>query len=286
MPEEEVQTEATGEGQTGEATTTTEAPPTFDWRANLPDDIREDPSLLTIQGKDMDEVVHALAKQQISAQHMMGLDKIAIPGKNATDEQKREYMTRLGCPETIDGYKAPTEGISDKFDTDLFDNFREEAHRLGVTSTQLAGMARMLDGMQSEAREQATEANVTQLEEWEAKTRQEHGEAFAQNFAIVENVLREFGGDDIKDWIDSRDLGLDPTFFNMLVKFGQAIGQDDIIGLGGNHQFENTPDQATTAWKALMLDPEFMTAYTDKNNTGHDAAVEKAQVLFAQGAKA
>ncbi len=287
MPEEEVQTEATGEGQTGEATTTTEAPPTFDWRADLPDDInREDPSLATIQGKDIGEVVAALAKQQINAQQMMGLDKIAIPGKNATDEQRREYMTQLGCPETVDGYKAPTEGITEGFDTDLFDAFRPEMHRLGVTAAQAAGMARMLDGMQSEAREKSAEAHVTQLEANETQMRQEHGEAFAQDFAIAGNVLREFGGKDIQEWVESRGLDFDPTFFNMVVNFGKAIGVDDVVGLGGNHQFELTPKLATDAWNAKKLDEKFMAVYLNDKDVGYKAAVAEAQVLFAQGAKA
>jgi hypothetical protein len=286
MPEEEVQTEATGEGQTGEAVAATEDAPAFDWKSNLPDDIRDHTSLQTIKGANADEVYAALAKQHISSQQMIGMDKIAVPGKNASDEQKREYMTQLGCPETIDGYKAPTEGISEGFDNNLFDAFRPEAHRLGVTSTQFAGMARMLDGMQSEARDQASEAHVTQLEEWEAQTRKEHGDAFAQNFAIVEDVLRQFGGDDIKAWVADRGLGLDPVFFNMLTLFGQAIGQDDIVGLGGNHTFENTPDQATTAWNELKLDTDFMAVYLNDKDVGYKAAVEKAKALFAQGAKA
>ena len=288
MPEEEVQTEATGVEAPAEVIVPKEEPAAFDWRAGLPDDInREDPSLATIQGKDMNEVVAALAKQQINAQHLMGLDKIAIPGKNATDEQKREYMTQLGCPETVDGYKAPTEGISEGFDNDLFDAFKPELHRLGVTTGQAAGMARMLDGMQSEAREQAAEAHVTQLEANETAVRKEHGEAFAQNFALAENVLREFGGDGIKEWVEENDLGLNPTFFNMLVNFAQATGQDEVHGLGGRHSFtENTPEQATTAWNELKLDPEYMKAWGDKNDPGHAAAMEKQSVLFAQGAKA
>ena len=285
MPEEEVQTEATVEGTTEAAETTTDATP-FDWKSNLPDDIRDHSSLQTIQGANADEVYAAFAKQHISSQQMIGLDKIAIPGKNATDEQKREYMTQLGCPETVDGYKAPTEGITEGFDTDLFDAFRPEMHRLGVTAAQAAGMARMLDGMQSEAREKSAEAHVTQLEANETQMRQEHGEAFAQDFAIAGNVLREFGGKDIQEWVESRGLDFDPTFFNMVVNFGKAIGVDDVVGLGGNHQFELTPKLATDAWNAKKLDKEFMAAWGDKNHPGHEAAMEQQSVLFAQGAKA
>ncbi len=135
MPEEEVQTEATGEETPA---TTTAEPTAFDWRSSLPDDIREDPSLQTIHGENEGEIIAALSKQHINAQRAMGRDKIALPGKNASDEEVREYYTRIGCPETPDGYTAPTEGVSDKFDTDLFDSAREEAHRLGVRPDQLA----------------------------------------------------------------------------------------------------------------------------------------------------
>ena len=281
MPEEEVQTEATEEKI--EAPKVEDAAP-FDWRSGLPDDIREDPSLQTIRGTNEQEIIAALSKQHINSQRAMGLDKIALPGKNAANEEIREFYTKIGCPETVDGYTAPTEGISDGFDTNLFDGAREEAYRLGVTTDQLAGLARYMDTKQSEAREQSAEALVERQDKWEHEIEQEHGEAFAQNKALAQSVLSKFGSDELTALLQEGGLGSNPAMFNFMAKVGIALGQDEILGLGGTHQFASTPDQATDEWNRLKLDTKFMEAYFDKNNSGHQGAFDQAQKLFAQGA--
>lgn len=283
MPEEVIQTEATEEKI--EAPKVEDAAP-FDWRSGLPDDIREDPSLQTIRGTNEQEIIAALSKQHINSQRAMGLDKIALPGKNAGDEEIREFYTKIGCPETVDGYTAPTEGMSDGFDTNLFDGAREEAHRLGVTPDQLAGLARYMDTKQSEAREQATESLAEREEQWELEIEQEHGEAFDQNKTLAKYVLSKFGSEELTALLQDGGLGSNPALFNFMAKVGRALGQDEILGLGGTHQFDSTPSQATDEWNRLKLDTKFMEAYFDKNNSGHQGAFDQAQKLFAQGATA
>ena len=42
--------------------------------------------------------VNGLAKSYMHAQRMIGADKIAIPGKHATDEERLEVYRKLGSP--------------------------------------------------------------------------------------------------------------------------------------------------------------------------------------------
>ena len=282
MGEESTTTETTA---TTEATKAAETTP-FDWRAGLPDDMREDPSLQTIHGENNEEIISALAKQHINSQRAMGLDKVALPGKNASDEEVREYYTKIGCPETKDGYAAPTEGMSDQFDTELFESAREEAHRLGMRPDQLAAMARFLDSRQSDARQQAAEAAEAQIVEWEEKLQVEHGEAFGQNTALAKHIIQEFGSDELRELLEDRGLGSHPALFNMFAKIGRAMGEDEVLGLGGTHEFDNTPDQATEEWNKLKGDKDFMDSLLDKKNPGHKSAVQQQTKLFIQGAKA
>ena len=41
----------------------------------------------------------------ISKDELVGLDKIAVPNKHATDEDWKEVYKKLGSPETADAYK-------------------------------------------------------------------------------------------------------------------------------------------------------------------------------------
>lgn len=277
MPEEE----AVGENTEEAGAVATEEAAKFNWIEGLPDDMRTDPSLQTIHGETEQEVIAAFAKQHIHAQRAMGLDKIAKPGKDATDEEMRIYFTATGCPETIDGYAAPTENVSDKFDTDFFNSSREEAHRLGLTPGQLAGMSRFLDKQQDEARQESVEAINTQVQEWETGLKKQHGEAYAQNTALAKAIINEYGGDEMLALLDDRGLGSHPAFFNMLAKIGRAMGEDEILGVGGTHTFTNTPEQAKTEWEALQLDKEFMEAFNTSGHPGHKAAVQRQSALFA-----
>lgn len=279
MLEEETQIEETTPAET-------EGAP-FDWRSNLPDDInREDPSLQTIHGKTEAEVFASFAKQHINSQRAIGLDKVALPGKNASDDEIRQFYTATGCPETIEGYQTPTEGMSDEFDTSLYESAREEAHRLGMRPDQLAAMARWMDSKQSEAREQHNEATSSQILEWEASLEKEHGEAFAQNTELGRAILAEYGSDELRQLLEDRGLGSHPALFNMFAKIGMSLGQDEVLGLGRTHEFASTPGQATEELNRLLLDKEFTEALLDGKHIGHTAAVEKQTKLFKQGAKA
>ena len=74
-----------------------------DWRTSIPEEIRGHKSLEHIQD------VGALAKSYVNAQSMIGADKVAIPGKHATDEDWGEVYRRLGRPDTPDGYELNNE---------------------------------------------------------------------------------------------------------------------------------------------------------------------------------
>lgn len=278
MPEEETAVKETTEA------VTTPAPdpeaPSFSWREHLPDDIQNDPSLQTIHGTTEREIISALAKVTVNAQKVIGLDKISIPGKDASDEEQRLYMTRLGCPETPDGYVAPTENIGEKFDVELFNSAREEAHRLGMTPGQLAGMSRFLDKRQDEAREATATATATQIQEWETAIQKEHGEAFSQNTAMAKAIIHEYGGDEMEALLEERGLGSHPALFNMLTKVARALGEDEVVGQGGTHQFVNNPRQARDEWAALQLDEKFMAIYQTDGVAGHKEAVSRVQGLF------
>ena len=72
---------------------------TVDFKSLIPDEYKEDKALANFQ--DMDQFV----KSYLHAQKMVGLDKIPVPNKYATEDDWKEVYKRLGAPEKPDQYK-------------------------------------------------------------------------------------------------------------------------------------------------------------------------------------
>ena len=60
-----------------------------DWRASLSDDIRNDPSLASIQD------VNGLAKSFIHGQRMVGADKVVIPKDDASPDEMNDFYNTV-----------------------------------------------------------------------------------------------------------------------------------------------------------------------------------------------
>ena len=67
-----------------------------DWRASLAEDIKTDKSLASI--KD----VNSLAKSYIHAQKLVGVEKIPLPNKHATEEDWNVVFDKLGRPKSAE----------------------------------------------------------------------------------------------------------------------------------------------------------------------------------------
>ena len=70
-----------------------------DFKSLIPAEYKEEKALQNFQ--DMKGFV----KSYLHSQKLVGADKIPVPNKHATDEDWNEVYTRLGKPESPDGYK-------------------------------------------------------------------------------------------------------------------------------------------------------------------------------------
>ncbi len=258
------------------------APSPTAWKDELPEDIRSAESLGSIN------TVEDLAKSYIHGQQALG-NNVAIPPKDAGDEQWNAFFNKVGRPEAADKYELPTVegaealGISE----DKATAFTAEAHRLGLTQRQAAGLYNwfMQDGVkdaaaiQEQANQQA-EAAINGL-------KQKWGDAFDQNLNEAKAAVDEFGGDEVKQILNESGLGDNPQVIEMFQKIGRAMAEDDLFGKGADlrNQFNMTPEEAGEAIQQKMLDKEFSDAYFNRDHPGHDAAVREMQKLHAAAAQ-
>jgi hypothetical protein len=278
MPEEEA---AATEVEAGSVEATPDLTASIpEWRAGLPAEVRDLEMITKFDAAD--NPFHSLVNGFIGAEKALGADKVVVPGRDASDEDRRAFYTAIGCPEDLDGYTAPTENISEGFNVDLFNDLRVEAHRLGVSAQAYAGLSRALDARQREADTEAIESHNRQVGEWEEQLKKSWGEAFEQNMLLANHVVSSFGGEPLMELIKNSGIGSHPVFLEALAKMGKSIAEDEIVGGGGAQSFAKTPEMAESEWEALQLDEGFMKALKDQNDPAHKAAVERQTKLFQQ----
>ena len=124
-----IETEPAAESAAAEET----LPETADWRAGLPEALRDHSALKPIRD------IGGLAKSFVAAQELVGADKIAIPGDDAPAEKWDAFYARLGRPERAEDYvlDAP-DGLPDGVDYSdaTAGRFKAWAHEAGLTPRQ------------------------------------------------------------------------------------------------------------------------------------------------------
>ena len=139
-----------------------------DWRADLPEEIRLDPSMSTIN------VVSSLANGYIHAQRMIGRDKIPLPSDSATDDEWNAVYDRLGRPSSPSEYQHSFQ--SEESLPGQIDQFNEAVHKLGLTEKQRAGIIDMYESMVSETSDSMERGMVTRQADVEAELKREYGQ--------------------------------------------------------------------------------------------------------------
>lgn len=245
-----------------------------DWLGSVSDEIRNDPSMADIQN------IEGLAKGYVHAQHMIGSDKVVLPGKDATDEQLSEFYNKLGRPETADGYETPTENMAMEIDAQLAGNFFEEAHRIGLSKTQAAALMRWQAEQGAEMQDEYAQRGERSQAEAVEVLQKEFGDAFDEKLNLARDAALQFGGEELMEVMDSTGLGNHPEVIKAFAKIGRAMASDEVVGGGGRQNFRMSPAEAKMAIESKKQDPNFMKAYTDKDTAGHAGAVKEMSDLF------
>ena len=263
----EEQTQVATEDTSSDVTQTEEKPldAQVDWKESLPEDLKSDPSLLTV--KD----VPGLAKSYIHAQKMIGADKIALPGKNASEEEWDAVYNKLGKPEEAKTYEEdfgdlpiPEENVK---------NFKDAAHKLGLNQTQFKGLTTWYKDL---IKTQVEDINVdadTKRAESEAALRKEFGKTYDAKLKSSQRVFQTYGDTKFLDveLKDGTKLGNHPTFIKLMSNIADTISEDKIAtGEKGSEFF--TPAEAKRKIAELTVTGS---PYWNRKDPGHEDAVKE-----------
>ena len=258
---------------TAEQPTETTAPetPAVDFKSLIPAEYKEEKSLQNFN--KMDDFV----KSYLHSQKMVGLDKIPVPNKHATDEDWKEVYKRLGSPEAADGYKySLPEGHAVPEET--LKSFSEEAVKLGLLPNQADGIMKYYNEVINQG---VTEQNVKAEEarsKAEQELRNEYGSTFDNKIKGAKNLASATLGEEFLNTTmlaDGSKLGDNIQVVKAFANLSEKLSEDDIVK-GDSTSYLTTNE--ITKQIASLRQPG--SAYWDKKHPAHAVAVEEVAALI------
>ncbi len=251
--------------QTATETQTETQPQSF--VSTLPEDLQGESSLQSFQD------VGQLAKSYVHSQRMIGQDKIAIPGKNATEEDWKQVYQKLGVPETADKYDVKytvQEGASDQPVKD----FLGHAHKMGLLPHQAQGILDYYTQLETAGREEIQKNNQLSVQNSQEQLRKDFGLAYDKEVAKANTMYNKFFDGNLKDVTlsDGSNILNHPGFVKSLANLSNSFSEDNISG-GQDEGGAMTPDQAEKEINKILADPNG--PYWNKKHPNHDAAVKE-----------
>lgn len=247
------------------------------WRDALPQDLRDNPSLKTIND------VPSLAKSYVHAQSLVGADKIVMPKDNASPEEWNNFWNKVGRPNNPEGYGLgrPENFPEGSFDKDMHDHMLKVFHESGMTSKQ----AKTLYGKYMEYVGSRMQQAQTQQQQESAATmerlKSEYGADFNVRVAAAQKAIQKFGSPELVSYLEKSGMGNSPELIKLFSNVGLSMSESS-ADVGGNAGFGGiTPIQAQAELSQLRQDKEFIQLLTNKSGVGHREASKKWQQLHA-----
>ena len=208
---------------------------------------------------------------------MVGLDKIPVPNKHATDEDWKEVYKKLGSPDTAEAYKySLPEGHAVPEDT--LKSFSEEAVKLGLLPNQADGIMKYYNEVINQG---VNEQNIKSEEARSASEvdlRKEFGSTYDNKITGAKNLATATLGADFLNTTmlaDGSKLGDNPQIVKAFANLSEKLSEDDIVK-------GDTPDYLTTndITKQIGALQQPGSAYWDKKHPAHSVAVEEVAALI------
>ena len=258
--------------------------PTESWHSGLSDEYRGNESLSQIPD------LNTLAKSYLDAQQYAG-GSIRIPGEDAStddwtafnakltdkvptlmnlptdeDEARSAMYTRLGRPDTVEGYKIP--GADPDFLQWAFDN--------GLSSSQVQSWQENT----SEQGEQSETDYDLDMQEANDLLKKEWGHAYDTKLSQAKNAVLAYADSETQQFLLDSGLANNPGMIRLMAGIGATLTEDESAGLQSGNSFTLSPGEAMDRISEVRRNTEH--PYNVANHPQHRAEVEKMEKLYSQ----
>lgn len=230
------------------ATEAAPAAPAPDWRAGLPDDLRKQAERFASPA-DAVRGVLSLRRKLSNA--------VAVPAKDAPEEEWSAFYNRLGRPEAPDGYTiARREDLPEHLtaaDPERERSFLELMHKAGASAkTVQAAFDWYYDQLV------ATDAAVRRQRDEgrqriETQLRRDWGADYDRNVEYARRAADAYASPEFLRRLDETGLGNDPAFLETFARIGRQLGEDDMIA--GTPPAGATRQKLEERQRELMANP-------------------------------
>ena len=244
----------------------TQEEPKIDFKSLIPDEYKEDKALANFQ--DMNQFV----KSYLHAQKMVGLDKIPVPNKYATDEDWKEVYKRLGAPETPDQYKYKF-AKDQKVDEASLKAFNEVAQRNGLMPKQAENIVKFYNELSQQAvSQEASKMDSVRLES-ETVLKTEYGSEYNKRLDQAKRLASQtLGADFLNNTIlkNGSKLGDNVSLIKAFSALADKLSEDEIVkGEGTDYMSAKELQKQIDELEA----PD--SAFWKKTHPNHERAVQE-----------
>ena len=244
----------------------TQEEPKIDFKSLIPDEYKEDKALANFQ--DMNQFV----KSYLHAQKMVGLDKIPVPNKYATDEDWQEVYKRLGAPETPDQYKYKF-AKDQKVDEASLKAFNEVAQKNGLLPKQAENIVKFYNELSQQAvSQEASKVDAARLES-ETVLKTEYGSEYNKRLDQAKRLASQtLGADFLNNTIlkNGSKLGDNVSLIKAFSTLADKLSEDEIVkGEGADYMSAKELQKQIDELEA----PD--SAFWKKTHPNHERAVQE-----------
>ena len=222
--------------------------------------------------------VDDFVKSYLSAQRLVGANKVAIPNKMATDEDWEEVYSKLGRPAKPEDYKYSFS--EEEINQDQLKNFNETAHRIGLLPKQAERIIKFYNEMNTQA--EVDNQKMFEAKQTEAMTdlKKEFGPTYTKRLDQAKKLATETLGNEMLNNTVLKDgtrLGDSVEVIKAFSMLADKLSEDEIIkGEGSSYQ------TASEIEKEISELTEDGSPYWQKTHPNHAKTVDRVFKLREQ----
>lgn len=239
------------------------------WRDALPEDIRNDSSLLPFSD------VSSLAKSYVSTKAMVGKKGVLVPGEKATDEEWGQFFDSIGRP-APEKYEVQTPKDL-QVNEDFMKRFKGEAHKHGLLPRQAQKLMDWYLSEETASNLSKAQAQKASQEEEVKALKTEWGQGYDKQVSMARMAIKELGGEDFVQYLEKSGQANSAPLAKFLANVGKLLGEDKLRG-DGSGRMGQTPDEIRDQISKVMGDPKH--AYFDATHPGHANALKQMERLY------
>lgn len=210
-------------------------------------------------------------------------NKIVLP---AEDDEKgwNEVFAKLGRPEAPEKYALEKPQLPEgaDYDPDVEAAFRTVAHKLGLTNRQAKGIYEWyMQGYGQAVSEKQTQAAQSEAQ-LQAELKGKWGADYDRRLNIARRAVQTLAGGDTLTLDALENLIGSAALVERFYDLGTKLGEDRLVGTGGDGFQHRTPAEARAEIARLQADPDFWKAYTNKDHPDHANKVKLMEQLHQE----